>query len=113
MEDMIYLPLRKNPLILPRSSPVFKEIVKMRDEAHRFAITSHKKWKRRDDLGSSLEAIQGVGKKRAVALLKHFPSLEAITEAGVEGISALSGFNRKVAEEIVKALKTVFSFRVS
>lgn len=105
MEDMIYLPLRKNPLMLPRSSPVFKEIVKMRDEAHRFAITSHKKWKRRDDLGSSLEAIQGVGKKRAIALLKHFPSFEAITDAGVEGISGLSGFNRKVAEAIVNALK--------
>jgi excinuclease ABC subunit C len=104
MEDIIYLPLRKNPLMLPRSSPVFKEIVRMRDEAHRFAITSHKKWKRREDLGSSLEAIEGVGKKRMMALLKHFSSLEAIKEAGVEGIIALPGFNRTVAEQIIKAL---------
>jgi excinuclease ABC subunit C len=107
MEDIIYLPLRKNPLMLPRSSPVFKEIVKMRDEAHRFAITSHKKWKRREDLGSSLEAIQGVGKKRTTALLKQFPSFQAMTEAGVEGISVLPGFNRKVAERIVEGLKNI------
>jgi excinuclease ABC subunit C len=52
MEDIIYLPMRKNPLPLPKSSPVLKEIVKMRDEAHRFAITSHKRWKRKEDLAS-------------------------------------------------------------
>lgn len=105
MEEVIYLPLRKNPLMLPRSSPVFKEIVRMRDEAHRFAITSHKKWKRREDLGSSLEAIEGVGKKRMIVLLKQFPSLDAIAEAGVEGISVLPGFNRQVAWKIIQALR--------
>ena len=52
MEDLIYLPLRKNPVPLPKNSPVFKEIVKMRDEAHRFAISSHKRWKRKEDLAS-------------------------------------------------------------
>jgi len=50
MEDIIYLPMRKNPLPLPKASPVLKEIVKMRDEAHRFAISSHKRWKRKEDL---------------------------------------------------------------
>jgi len=50
MEDLIYLPNRKNPLLLPKASPVFKEIVKMRDEAHRFAVTSHRRWKRKTDL---------------------------------------------------------------
>jgi excinuclease ABC subunit C len=50
MEGVIYLRNRKNPLRLPKASPVFKELVKMRDEAHRFAIASHKKWKRREDL---------------------------------------------------------------
>ena len=52
MEDLIYLPLRKNPLPLPKASPVFKQIVTMRDEAHRFAISSHKRWKRKEDLAS-------------------------------------------------------------
>ena len=53
MEDIIYLPLRKNPIPIPKSSPVLKEIVKMRDEAHRFAISSHKRWKRKEDLASN------------------------------------------------------------
>jgi excinuclease ABC subunit C len=53
MEDTIYLPMRKNPLPLPKASPVLKEIVKMRDEAHRFAIASHKRWKRKEDLANS------------------------------------------------------------
>jgi excinuclease ABC subunit C len=50
MEDLIYLPLRKNPLLLTKASPVFKEIVKMRDEAHRFALLSHRRWKDKEDL---------------------------------------------------------------
>ncbi|MBA4391387.1 MAG: hypothetical protein C0399_10670 [Syntrophus sp. (in: bacteria)] len=50
MEDLIYLPNRKNPLPLSKASPVFKEIVKMRDEAHRFAVFSHRRWKTREDL---------------------------------------------------------------
>ena len=50
MEDIIYLPMRKNPVPLSKASPVLKEIVKMRDEAHRFAIASHKRWKRKEDL---------------------------------------------------------------
>jgi excinuclease ABC subunit C len=104
MEDIIYLPFRKNPLLLPRSSPVFKEIVRMRDEAHRFAITSHKKWKRREDLTSGLEQIKGVGKKRLKALLTQFSSTEAMKEAGVEGIARTPGFTRKVAEEIIKSI---------
>ena len=105
MEDVIYLPFRKNPLLLPKSSPVFKEIVRMRDEAHRFAITSHKKWKRREDLTSGLEQIQGVGKKRLKALLTQFPSIEAIKDAGVDGIARMPGFTRKVAEEIIKSIE--------
>jgi excinuclease ABC subunit C len=54
MEDLIYLPHRKNPVPLPKNSPVFKEIVRMRDEAHRFAISSHKRWKRKEDLASGV-----------------------------------------------------------
>ncbi len=105
MEDFFYLPFRKNPLLLPKSSPVFKELVRMRDEAHRFAITSHKKWKRREDLTSALTAIKGVGKKRAMALLAAFPSVEDIKKAGAEEIARVPGLNRQVAEEILRAME--------
>ena len=104
MEDVLYLPFRKNPLLLPKSSPVFKEMVRMRDEAHRFAIASHKKWKRREDLASILPHIKGVGKKRMMLLLKTFPSLHAMREADADLIARLPGFNRKIAEEIKTAL---------
>jgi excinuclease ABC subunit C len=52
MEDVIYMPARKNRLAIPRVSAVFKEIVKMRDEAHRFAVASHRRWRRKDNLPS-------------------------------------------------------------
>ncbi len=53
MEDLIYVPGRKNPLALSKASPVFKEVVKMRDEAHRFAVSSHHRWKKREDLAKT------------------------------------------------------------
>ncbi|MGD0661917.1 MAG: helix-hairpin-helix domain-containing protein, partial [Syntrophorhabdales bacterium] len=104
MEDVLYLPFRKNPLLLPKSSPVFKEIVRMRDEAHRFAVSSHRRWKRREDLTSGLGEIKGVGKKRLKVLLAQFSSIGAIREAGVDAIAAIPGFTRNVAEEIVRAI---------
>jgi excinuclease ABC subunit C len=105
MEDFLYLPFRKNPLLLPKSSPVFKELVRMRDEAHRFAITSHKKWKRREDLTSTLTNIKGVGCKRAMALLAAFPSIEEIKKASVEELARVRGMNRGVAREIARAME--------
>jgi len=50
MDDIIYAPARKNPLVLPRASAVFKEIVTMRDEAHRFAVASHRRWRKKENL---------------------------------------------------------------
>ena len=50
MEDVIYIPARKNHLALPRVSAVFKEIVRMRDEAHRFALSSHRRWRKKENL---------------------------------------------------------------
>jgi excinuclease ABC subunit C len=104
MEDVIYLPARKNPLLLPKSSPVFREVVRMRDEAHRFAISSHRRRKRKEDLTSGLEQIKGVGKKRLKLLLTQFPSVDSIKEAGTEGISRIPGFTKNVAEEIIRVL---------
>jgi excinuclease ABC subunit C len=105
MEDVIYLPFRKNPLLLPKSSPVFREIVRMRDEAHRFAVTSHRKWKGKEDLVSELQAIKGVGRKRAMALLSAFPSVEDLRKADPDEIARIRGFHRGLAEEILKALE--------
>ena len=104
MEDLVYLPGRKNPLPLPKSSTVFKEMVRMRDEAHRFAVSSHRRWKRREDVTSVLEQIEGVGKKRTMLLLKTFASIDEIRAAGVEGLSRVPGITRKVAENVISFL---------
>ena len=104
MEDVLYLPFRKNPLLLPRSSPVFKEIVRMRDEAHRFAVTSHRRWKRREDLTSGLGEIKGVGKKRLKAAPHAVPVDRGHKGGRGRRHSTIPGFTRNVAEEIVRAI---------
>lgn len=50
MKDLIYIPMRKNPVLLPKSSPVLRQLVRIRDEAHRFAVFSHRRWKKKEDL---------------------------------------------------------------
>jgi excinuclease ABC subunit C len=73
----------------------------MRDDAHRFAVSSHRRWKRREDVASVLEQIEGVGKKRTMLLLKTFASIDDIRAAGVEGLSRVPGITRKVAENVI------------
>ena len=76
----------------------------IRDEAHRFAITFHRQRRKKITLQSALDTIPGVGKKRKAALLQHFKSVKNIRAADANDISALPGFNRVVAESILKAL---------
>jgi len=96
-EEKICLPQRKNPLILHRRSPVLLLLQRIRDEAHRFAITYHRKLKARRDLTSPLEAIPGVGKKTAQQLLRHFGSIERLREAARAELAQLSFLNKKTA----------------
>ncbi len=77
---------------------------RIRDEAHRFAISFHRKRRKKISLQSALDTIPGVGKKRKAALLKHFKSVKKIRAADPEEIGALPGFNSSVAESILKAL---------
>jgi excinuclease ABC subunit C len=71
---------------------------------HRFVITRHRKARKSKLLTSSLEEIQGIGKKRRLALLKYFGSLEAINKASLEEIAQVKGFNRDLAEKIKEFL---------
>jgi excinuclease ABC subunit C len=76
----------------------------IRDEAHRFAITYHKKLREKRILESPLEQIPGIGRQRRFALLRHFGSIEAIRRASVEEISELKGFHRRISEKILERL---------
>jgi excinuclease ABC subunit C len=73
---------------------------RLRDEAHRFAITYHRKLRGKEALRSSLEDIPGVGPSRRKALIRHFGSLKKVREATLEELKRMPGLPEKVAEEI-------------
>jgi excinuclease ABC subunit C len=77
---------------------------KIRDEAHRFAVRYHKKLRAKRVFESPLEKIPGVAKKRRFALLKHFGSIDAIRNAGIDDISKVEGFNKTIARKVVESL---------
>jgi len=103
--DRIFLPGEKPPVDLEDGKPSSLLLKRIRDEVHRFAISYHKKLRSRKALESPLDRIYGVGRKRRFELLNHFGSIDAIRRATAEEIAALKGFNRKIAEDILSALK--------
>ena len=102
--DKIFKPGRANPLSFGRDEDLLLFLQRIRDEAHRFAISFHRKRRRKISLQSALDTIPGVGKKRKAALLQHFKSVKNIRAADPEEIGALPGFSRSVAKSIQKAL---------
>ena len=94
----------KKPVIIPRDSVALQMLQRVRDEAHRFAITYHRTLRGKHMSESELMKIDGVGKSRAKALLKEFGSAENVRHAGVDGVAVLPGFSRAMAEKIVDAL---------
>jgi len=89
-----------DPIILPRNSKALYLIQRIRDEAHRFAITYHRKLRDKRNLRSVLDDIPGVGSKRKQALLKHFGSLAKIKKASLDELADAPGMNRTVAQEV-------------
>lgn len=103
--EELFLPDQPRPVILPRTSPALYLVQRVRDEAHRFAVTSHRQ--RRDKMGmaSRLETIPGVGPKKRKALLKAFGnSIDAIRSASVDDLVKVSGINVQLAETIKELL---------
>lgn len=102
--DKIYVVGRKNPVVFQKNSPELLYLMRVRDEAHRFAITFHKKLRIRRALKSELDSIYGVGEKRKMMLLKHFGSVSNIMRASIEDIQSVPGINRKIAEVLKQRL---------
>ncbi len=95
----------KEPFTLDKHLPVMKYLQILRDEAHRFAITTHRQ-KRNQALGFSiLNQIPGVGPKKRKILINHFTSIEEIKNTSIEQLVKLEGINQKTAEEIFKFFK--------
>ena len=98
--ERVFLPGRKNPVILKQNSAELYLLQQLRDEAHRVAITYHKKLRRKRTLRSSLDDIPGVGAKTKRLLLRHFGSLTKIKDASAEELTEVDGVGKKTAEEI-------------
>jgi excinuclease ABC subunit C len=97
-QDKIFLPGRSNPVNFGNEMDLLMFLQKIRDEAHRFAISHYRKKHRSDLIGSALDAIPGIGEKRKKTLFNHFKTIENIRNADISEIAALPGFNRNVAE---------------
>ncbi len=99
--EELYLPGQSAPIILPRQSQSLYLVQRIRDEAHRFAITSHRRQRTKQSMSSRLEAIPGIGPKKRKALLRHFGhSIDAIRSATIEELSQVPGIDRVLAETI-------------
>jgi excinuclease ABC subunit C len=92
-------------LVLPHTSPALKLLMQVRDEAHRFAVTAHRR-KRSSRLShSELDAVEGLGNEKKKALLKHFGSVEKIREASEKEVMEVPGIGRILAFRIAGQLK--------
>lgn len=103
-QERLFTPDRAEPLILPPESPVLHLIQRVRDEAHRFAITGHRKRRARRHNESTLETIPGLGPARRRELLKQFGGLQGILKAGVDDLTQVRGIGRPLAELIYEHL---------
>jgi len=106
--DKVYLPGRSNPVNMTQSPQALKALYllqRLRDEAHRFAITFQKKQRAVRGETSLLDGITGIGKKRKAVLLNHFKGVSAMRKATVEEIAALPGISKPVAEELVRVVR--------
>jgi excinuclease ABC subunit C len=103
-EEEIFVPDRSDPIVLPRTSEGLFLMQRIRDEAHRFAITYHRRLRRGQTVISQLDEVPGIGPKRRSALLKHFGSIEAIRAASVDELAAVPGMTRKAAEQVKGSL---------
>jgi len=99
-QDKVYLPQRANPLAFLPNDDVLLYFQKIRDEAHRFAISFHRRKRHQKAVTSRLDRIPGIGPKRKQTLLRHFKGLKAIKAATDDEISVLPGMNRKLAQII-------------
>ena len=95
-----YHQIGKESFALPYRSPIAFYLQTLRDEAHRFAIGTHRKKRAKSMTKSSLDDIEGIGAKRKKDLLHHFGSVDAIRDASIEDISKVSGINKKTAENV-------------
>ncbi|MGE5528444.1 MAG: excinuclease ABC subunit UvrC [Patescibacteria group bacterium] len=103
--EEIHLPGRAAPLVLPRQSEALRLVQRVRDEAHRFALTYHRALRDRRTSASALDGIGGIGPRRKQALLRRFGSVQKIMEATVEELAEVEGMTRQAAQAVHDGLR--------
>ncbi len=98
--EELYLPRQPAPVVLPRTSQALYLVQRIRDEAHRFAVTYHRNVRGRSALRSVFDEIPGIGPSRRRALLRRFGSVRKVREASVEELAATPGISRDLAERV-------------
>lgn len=100
--EEIVLPGQRDSILLSRSSPALHLIQRLRDEAHRFAITRHRKLRGKQSISSQLDGISGVGPKRKKALLTHFKTVDDLKSADLSTLEQVNGIDKKTAESVYR-----------
>jgi excinuclease ABC subunit C len=103
-DERVFLPGRKNPIVLRQNSPPLLLLAGIRDEAHRFAIEYHRTLRSKEGIASGIDQIPGIGAKRRTTLLRHFGSLQNLKMASIEEIAGIRGITRTTAEAVHRHL---------
>jgi excinuclease ABC subunit C len=104
-QEELFVPEKSDSLLLPRRSQGLYLIQRIRDEAHRFAITAHRNLRSRQGLASRLDSVPGIGPGRRKMLLKRFGSIEGILSASIETLTSLRGITEELAIELKSRLE--------
>ena len=105
--ELVFVEGESIPIELPMDSPAIKLLQRIRDEAHRFAITYHRKLRRKRNLQSVLNSIEQIGSKRRSALLAHFKSIDNIKRASVEELQQVPSMNQTAAQNVYNFFQTI------
>jgi excinuclease ABC subunit C len=98
--EELFVPGEAEPIVLPRGSEALYLVQRIRDEAHRFAITYHRQVRGKSQIQSALDTIPGIGPKRKKALLRKFGSVKGIREAPIADIASTVGFTESLAQRV-------------
>jgi excinuclease ABC subunit C len=104
--EEVWLPDDEDPVIFSRTSEGLYLLQRLRDEAHRFAITHHRSRRSKSMVESVLDDVPGLGEVRRKTLLRHFGSLKKLRQATVDEVAGLPGFGRRTAESVVAAVNS-------
>ncbi len=102
--EWVFVPQTPEPIVLAPNSQGLYLVQRVRDEAHRFAITYHRKLRSKGSVASAVDYVSGIGPKRKRMLLRRFGSLKAIKEAGIEDLIAVPGITRSLALRLKEQL---------